>query len=805
MKSHVRVAVIGGGVVGCSVLYHLTKLGWRDVALLERKELTSGSTWHAAGGFHTLNGDPNIARLQGYTIKLYKEIEAISGVSCGLHQVGGLAIASTPERMDFIRAEAAKQQYMGLDSYMVGLDEIRRICPLMDVTGVLGGLYDPNDGHLDPSGTTNAYAAAARKQGAEIYRNTRVTDLRPRSDGAWDVVTEEGTIVAEHVVNAGGLWAREINAMAGVYLPILPMEHQYILTDQIEAVAALTKELPQSIDLDGESYMRQEGKTILLGVYEHGCKHWSLDGTPWDFGHELIAPDLDRMLEKLEVGFRRYPCLKDAGIRRIINGGMVFAPDGNPLVGPVPGMHGYWVACGVMAGFSQGGGVGLTLAEWMIEGEPSADVFGMDVARFSSWCSPGYTIDKTRENYQRRFALTFPNEHMPAGRPYKTTAAYDALKAENAVFGVARGLEHALYFAPKGETAAETPSFRRSNAFDTVAAECRAVREAVGLLEIANFAKYTVEGPGAEAWLSNLLANRMPREGRIVLTPMLSPKGRIIGDFTLAKTGPERFMLVGSYGAQDYHMRWFLQQLPESNGGVAVHNVTDAVAGFSIAGPKARELLSRLTRTDVSNVAFPFLSARWMDVGRVPAIVSRISYTGELGYEIYAYGVHQRALYETLREAGADLGLRPIGFYALNSLRLEKSFGAWSREYTPDYTPAMNGLARFVDLRKNAFIGRDAAQAASETPPAHRLAALVVDADGADVWGYEPVRRKDDVVGFVTSGGYAHHTGKSVALAYLKPEAFDGPGLTIEILGAHRPATIAPEPLYDPSGARMRS
>ncbi|MBX6323778.1 MAG: FAD-dependent oxidoreductase, partial [Rhodospirillaceae bacterium] len=572
MKSHVQAAVIGGGVVGCSVLYHLTKLGWRDVVLIERKELTSGSTWHAAGGFHTLNGDPNIARLQGYTIRLYEEIEAISGVSCGVHRVGGVTIASTPERMDFLRAEAAKQRYMGLDSVLVGPAEIRELCPIMDVSGVLGGLYDPNDGHLDPSGTTNAYAGAARKQGAEIYRNTRATDLKQRADGTWDVVTEAGTIHAEHVVNAAGLWAREVNAMAGVYLPILPIEHQYILTENIAAVAALGKELPMAIDLDGESYLRQEGRSILLGVYEHDCRPWAVDGTPWDFGHELIAPDLDRLLDKLTLGFRRYPCLKDAGIRRIINGAMVFAPDGNPLVGPVPGLRGYWVACGVMAGFSQGGGVGLTLAQWMVEGESEGDVLGMDVARFSGWCSPAYTLEKTRENYQRRFALTFPNEHLPAGRPYKTTSAYDRLRAENAVFGVVRGLEHALYFAPRGEPAVETPAFRRSNAFPAVAEECRAVREAVGLLEVANFAKYEVEGPGAEAWLSRLLANRMPREGRVVLTPMLSPKGRIIGDFTLARLGPARFLLVGSYGAQDYHMRWFLRHLPDT--GVRVRNVT---------------------------------------------------------------------------------------------------------------------------------------------------------------------------------------------------------------------------------------
>ena len=803
MKSHARAVVIGGGVVGCSVLYHLTRYGWRDVMLVERSELTSGSTWHAAGGFHTLNSDPNIAALQGYTIQLYKELEEISGEVCGLHHVGGITLACTPDRMDFLKAEVAKHRTMDMDTRIVGPDEIRDMVPVIDTAGVIGGLYDPLDGHLDPTGTTNAYAKAARLQGAEISLRNPVLELNPRADGGWDVVTQDGTIVAEHVVNAAGLWAREVGALAGLALPCLPMEHQYMVTDDIPEIYEREAEIPHVIDTEGESYLRQEGRGLVLGVYEQDCRHWALDGTPLDFGHELLPTDLDRMMDKLAVAYHRYPCLARAGIKRVINGGMVFAPDGNPLVGPVPGLRGYWCACAVMAGFSQSGGVGRTVAEWMIEGEPSANVFAMDVARFGDWCTKPYTVAKTRENYQRRFAISYPNEELPAGRPLLKTPAYDVWAAGNAVFGAAYGLEHVNYFAPLGEEAVEEPSFRRSNAFAAVGEECRAVRTAVGINEIHNFAKFEVTGPGAEAWLSRMLANHMPEEGRIVLSPMLSPKGRLLGDFTVARLGPARFRLTGSYLAQAYHMRWFESHLPES--GVAVRNVSTEQIGFQIAGPKARELLARATPENVSGAAFPFLHAREMLVGNCPATVCRLSFTGDLGYEITVDAGHQLALHEALTTAGEGLGLRPFGMRAMLSLRLEKSFGAWLREYRPDYTPAETGLDRFLDFNTGGFIGRDAALREKEFPPPRRLTTLVVDAADADVWGDEPVFKDGEVVGFVTSGGYAHFVEKSVALALVPQDGIaEGAEYEVEILGEMRPATLTTQPLFDPKGERMR-
>ncbi|MDX1434976.1 MAG: FAD-dependent oxidoreductase, partial [Gammaproteobacteria bacterium] len=494
MRSHAKVAVIGGGVVGCSVLYHLTKLGWSDVVLIERSELTSGSTWHAAGGFHTLNADTNMAALQGYTIRLYKELEELSGQSCGLHHVGGLTIATTPERLDFLKAARAKHRYMGLETELVGPGEIRELSPITNVEGVLGALYDPLDGHLDPSGTTQAYAKAARMQGAEIVLRNRVVELNPRGDGGWDVVTEQGTLHAEYVVNAGGLWAREVGALAGVYLPCHPMEHQYLVTDDIPEVYERDSELPHMMDPGGESYLRQEGRGLVIGMYEQPCELWAVDGTPWDFGHELLPDKLDRIADKLEVAFNRYPILERAGIKRVIHGPFTFAPDGNPLVGPVPGLRNYWAACAVMAGFSQGGGVGLALAEWMIEGEPSRDIFAMDVARFGDFCTRPYTRAKVRENYQRHFAISYPNEELPAARGLVTTPAYGIWLARNAVFGVVSGLAHVTYSAPAGAEPFEIPSFRRSNAFAVTGEECRAVREAVGINEIHNFGKYEVSG-----------------------------------------------------------------------------------------------------------------------------------------------------------------------------------------------------------------------------------------------------------------------------------------------------------------------
>ena len=805
MKSHAQVVVIGGGVVGCSVIYHLTKLGCKDVVLIERSELTSGSTWHAAGGFHTLNADTNMAALQGYTIELYRELEKISGQSCSLHHVGGLTLAATPERMDYLKSARAMHRHMGLNTELVTPEEIRKLSPITNTDGVLGALYDPLDGHLDPSGTTHAYAKAAQMQGAEIVLRCPVLETNAQADGSWQVVTEQGTIIAEQLVNAAGLWAREVAAMAGVYLPLHPMEHQYFATDDIAEIVNLGEELPHVMDPEGESYLRQEGNGLVIGFYEQNCVPWAVDGTRWDFGHELLDENLERIGDSMEFAFKRYPVLAEAGIKTIINGPFTFAPDGNPLVGPVPGLKNYWSACAVMAGFSQGGGVGLTLAEWMIDGEPGRDVFAMDVARFGDYCTPSYTRLKVRENYQKRFAVSYPNEELPAARPLDTTPAYGIWQQQNAVFGSAYGMEHVNYFAPAGEEPYENPSFRRSNAFHTVAEECLAVRNAVGINEVHNFGKYEIKGPGAFDYLNRVMAGKIPAVGRISLNPMLSGRGRIIGDFTVARLRDDVFQLTASFAAQAYHMRWFEQHLPET--GVTLENVSKTRIGFQIAGPNSRELLQRLTRADVSNDAFPFLAIREIDVGQCQAIVQRVSYTGDRGYEIYVPAHHQVALYQILSEAGKDLGFRPFGMRAMLSLRLDKSFGSWMREFKPDYMPLETGLDRFVDYTKEVdFIGKEAVLAEKQNGVSRKLCTFIVDAKDADANAWEPIWFDGNVVGYVTSGGFSHYSQKSIAFGFLPVELIaEGRRVEIEILGEMIPATSYSEPLFDPRNEYLRS
>ncbi|WP_071674973.1 GcvT family protein [Nioella nitratireducens] len=802
MKTSTRVCVIGGGVVGCSVLYHLTKLGWSDVMLLERSELTSGSTWHAAGGFHTLNGDTNMAALQGYTIRLYRELEELTGMSCGLHHVGGVTLADTPERFDMLKAERAKHRFMGLETEILGPDEIKAIAPITNVEGVLGGLYDPLDGHLDPSGTTHAYAKAARMGGATIETHCMVRETNQRLDGTWDVVTEKGTIHAEHLVNAGGLWAREVGAMAGCYLPLHPMEHQYLVTDDLPEIYEREVEHPHVMDPGGESYLRQEGRGLCIGFYEQPCRPWAVDGTPWGFGHELLPDDYDKIEDSIAFAWRRYPILERAGVKTVIHGPFTFAPDGNPLVGPVPGLRNYWSACGVMAGFSQGGGVGLTLAQWMVEGEPERDVFAMDVARFGRWITPGYTLPKVVENYQNRFSVTYPNEELPAARPFRTTPMYDIFDQMGAVWGQQYGLEVPNYFARGDEPRYETPSFRRSNAFDATAREVRAVREGVGINEVQNFGKYRVSGPGARGWLDRIMSGRIPKPGRMSLTPMLAPSGRLIGDFTVACLTETEFRVTASYGAQDFHMRWFEGQL---SGDVQVENISDRQTGFQIAGPCARDLLASVTRADVGPGAFRFMDVQRLPIGMCEAIVQRVSYTGDLGYEIYVDAMDQRALWHVLWAAGQEFGLKPFGMRAMMSLRLDKFFGSWMREFSPDYTPCETGMDRFIRWSKGDFIGKAAAEAERAAGAARKLCSFIVEAKDADVIAYEPIWLDGAVQGFCTSGGYSHYAGKSVAFGFVPTErAVEGLKVDIEILGEMRPARLVSDPLFDADGARMR-
>ena len=795
MQTTTRVAIIGGGVVGCSVLYHLTKLGWSDVMLLERSELTSGSTWHAAGGFHTLNGDTNMAALQGYTIKLYRELEAITGMSCGLHHVGGVTLADNQDRFDMLVAERAKHRYMGLETEIIGPDEIAKIAPVTNIDGIIGGLYDPLDGHLDPSGTTHAYAKAARMGGAHIETHCKVLSTTQRADGTWDLVTDKGAVHAEHIVNAAGLWAREVGAMAGVYFPLVPMEHQYIVTEDVPQISAIIDaggEHPHVMDPAGESYLRQEGRGLCIGFYEQTCRPWAVNGTSWDFGHELLANDFDKIEDSIAFAYKRFPALESAGVKSVIHGPFTFAPDGNPLVGPVPGMRNYWSACAVMAGFSQGGGVGLTLAQWMVEGEAERDVFAMDCARFGSWITPGYTVPKVIENYQRRFSVSYPNEELPAARGLRRTPMYDHFSTMGAVWGAQFGLEVPNYFAQAGEARFETPSFRRSNAWDAVKREVKAVRSAVGINEVHNFSKFSVSGPNTRAWLDRIMAGRIPQIGRLSLTPMLSPKGKLIGDFTVSCIREDLFQLTASYGSQAYHQRWFEQNMAP---GVTLQNISDQRTGFQIAGPQAAKVLQACTTANVADIKF--LDVIELVVGSTACLVQQVSYTGDHGFEIYCDPMAQRALWDTLWEAGQPYGITPFGMRAMMSLRLDRFFGSWLSEFSPDYTAAETGLDRFIRFSKNVdFIGRSAAEAERLTPPERQLVVFEVEARAADVVAYEPVFINGTVQGFCTSGGYSHHAEKSIAFALVPRTAVkDDLRVEIEILGQLRPARRLLEPL----------
>ena len=804
MKDQARVAVIGGGVVGCSILFHLAKMGWKDVVLLERDELTSGSSWHAAGQIHTISSDPNISRLQDYTINLYKEIEETSGHSVGMHSTGGYYLASNQSWYDYLKRERSKARSMGLEQEFVSLDEVVEKHPLINPENYVAALWDPLDGDIDPSGVTYAYAKSARVHGAEFYTHTPVIETNQRVDGSWDVVTEKGNIHAEHIVNAGGLWARELGRMSGIHLPVVPMEHHYLITEEIDKITSLPEgqRLPACIDYEANIYFRQERSGLLLGTYEPQSTPWSLDGTPQTFGHDLLEPDLDRIADRLALAFERIPSLQNAGIKDTINGPFVFSPDGNPMIGPVPGMKNYWTAVGVMAGFCQAGGVGKTLAEWMIEGEPSIDVWAMDIARFGDFATPEWGVIKSSENYERRFVMTFPNETLPKGRRQKTTSIYDRLTQKGAVWQDSFGLENALWFAASPEDAYEEPTFHRSRSHGYVAKEVEAVRASVGASEVANFANHKFTGKGAKAFLNKVLAGRIPGPGRVNLTPMLLESGKLNGDLTVTCIDEETFYLFGSSVAQNMHLRWFEMHL-EGVQDVLYQNMTDDFHGIAISGPNSRELLSRLTREDVSSEAFKFRDIKDTFIGGVPALCVRISFTGELGYEIYVAPQYQLKLFEAIEEAGADLNLKWFGGRALMSMRLEKSWGAWTMDFRPDFTLMESGLDFFVDWDKD-FIGKKAALIEKKNGPSKKLSVIHIDTE-TDVSGDEAVMHNGECVSYITSGGYGHSVKKSLAMTYLPVELIDSNAkLEVEILGEFREAFIVMEPLYDPSGSKMR-
>ncbi|MEL6884380.1 MAG: FAD-dependent oxidoreductase [Pseudomonadota bacterium] len=803
MRTHAQAVVIGGGVIGCSILYHLTKLGWTDVVLLERDELTSGSTWHAAANIHGLHDSTNISRIQHYTMGLYKELEQETGQGCGVFQPGSLYLAQTEDRVHQLHLQAAKARLYGMNFHEIDRAEAERLHPLIDFDRIRCIMWEPDGGNVDPSGVTNAYGAGARAKGAEIVRFCPVTGTEQQPDGTWIVRTEKGDIATPWVVNAAGLWGREVAAMAGIEMQLLPTEHQYFVTETIAEIAAMDRRLPSVADRDGEYYLRQEGQGLLVGAYEKDVRFWAEDGTPQGFGHELFADDLERIEDNMLRAIDRVPAVGNAGIKRVINGPMIWSPDSNVLFGPVPELTGYFCCNGIIPGFSQSGGMGLLAAQWMVEGETHYDMFPWDMARFGTWAGKAFTKARVGDQYAHRFKIHFPGEERDAGRPVRTRPVHDMQRDMGARMGLNYGWEHPLYFGDAPDTA----GFTRQPWWNVVGDECRMLRDRGGIIDISNFAKYRVAGPEAEEWLNALFANRMPRAvGRSCLTPLIGKRGGIAGDFTVTRLAADEFWVIGSGMAERYHQRFFRAvPLP---GGTTFESLTDTVCGFNVAGPDSRALLQRMTNASLSNDDFPFMRSQRIDIAGVSVMALRVSFTGDLGWELHCRTEDQARLYAALIQAGRDLGIGPVGSRALMSLRVEKGYGSWSREYSPEYWPQEVGLDRLVKLDKD-FLNKAAVEQVMAQPARETLVVLALDADGtdasrADATGGEPIFRNGQGIGRVTSGAYGYWVGQSLALGFVR-DAGPGDRVEVMVLGQPHGATILDAPPFDADGQRLRS
>ena len=802
MRTHAQAVVIGGGVIGCSILYHLTKLGWRDVVLLERDELTSGSTWHAAANIHGLHDHTNVTRIQNYTMELYRALEEETGQSCGVFQPGSLYLAQSEAREHQLRLQAAKARYFDLKFHEVTRAEAEALHPLVNYDGIRCIMFEPSGGNVDPSGVTNAYAAGARQNGAEIHRFTPVTGTEVLPNGRWIVRTPEGDIETNWIVNAAGLWGREVAALAGLTLPLQPTEHQYFVTETIAEIAGMDRRLPSVADRDGEYYLRQEGQGLLIGAYERDYKFWAEDGTPLDFAHDLFPDDLERIEENMLRAIDRLPAVGEAGIKRVINGPMIWSPDANVLFGPHPDRQNYFCCNGIIPGFSQSGGMGLMAAQWMVEGESQYDMFVWDVARFGEWADGAFTKAKVGDQYAHRFSIHFPNEERPAGRPMRKRPAYEAQKARGAVFGLNYGWEHPLYYAQDVD---ESAGFTRQPWWDVVGAEARMLRDSAGIIDISNFAKYRVSGDGATAWLDAVFANRMPKAvGRSCLAPVIGVRGGIVGDFTVTKLDDETFLIIGSGAAERYHKRFF-DAVPRP-ASVRFESQTEAVCGFNVAGPNSRELLQRMTNASLATPEFPFMRSRQISLAGIDVLALRVSFTGDLGWEIHCKAEDQLALFDALIETGEPFGAGPVGSRALMCLRIEKGYGSWSREYSPEWWPQESGLDGLIKLDKD-FLNKDAYVALKDKPPREVLSIIEVleTPMHADATGGEPIFTPEGKpAGRVTSGGYGYSVGKSLALGYLRDVA-PGDPVDVMILGQPHKGVVLAEPPFDPKGEKLRA
>ena len=838
MKTHARVVVIGGGVVGVGTLYHLAKKGWSDVVLIERKELTSGSTWHAAGLLPLFNLSYSVGQIHKYSVKLYDSLEAETGQHVGFKKVSNIRLARTKDRWDEFMYYAGVAETIGVKVNMLTPQQVKEIWPLCETDGLLGAIQHPDDGYIQPADLTQAMAKGARARGAEIYRNTTVTGIEQKPNGEWIVKTDQGDITCEHVVSASGNFARKTGAMVGLDIPVIPVEHQYIVTEPHPLIRERqAKGLPEMgvlREADSSWYMREENGGLLLGPYEHGAPCCYMDGPSDQSEYELFQEDLDRLAPHIETAITRVPAFGEVGIKKVYNGAIAYTPDGSPIIGPAWDKKNFWLNEGHSFGVTAAGGAGWQLAEWIVEGEPSIDMMGVDPRRFGPYATRGYLKTKNEEAYANVFTPHYPDEERSAARPLKRTPVYDRMKELGAVFGSVYGWERPGWFAPKDYALTkeqlaspdvltnhnhapatddgrivEKWSFRRSNYFPFVGEECRNVMNNVAIQDMSAFAKMEVSGPGARDWLESILANKIPKKmGRIALCHLLTPRGGVRSEFTVYEWAPGRFYLV-SAGAYERHDHDYLRKLAPTDGSVRLNAITTRFGVLVLAGPNSRKVLQKLTDSDLSNEAFPWLSGKEISVGNCTAHALRVNFVGELGWEFHHPIEQQIALFDALMEAGKEFGIRPYGIKAMSSLSIEKSYRLVPRELSIEYNAYESGLDRFVHPNKGQFIGRDALVEAKQNGLGWNFVTMEVHGVGdgdSDARGSEPIYRNGQLVGRATNGGYGFRVNKSLALGMVKPEhSAIGTELEIKILGKVFKATVIPESPYDPDNKALRA
>ena len=808
MKSSARVVIVGGGMMGVGLLYHLVEEGWTDTVLIEKGELTSGSTWHAAGQCPSFAGNYNMAKIHHYSNTLYPKLESMTGQSAGWHGCGGIRLATTREEVDWFKHVQGFAANVGFHMEIISPEEIRKLNPWLDTTGVYAGAHTTDDGHVDPASACNAMAIGARKMGATIYRRNRVLSINRRANGEFEVITEQGSIIAEHVVNAGGCYAREVGNMIGVETPITNMEHQYLVTEALEEFKHLDTELPVMRDPYTAGYYRQEQKSGLIGIYEHvnSREAWSASGgrPEWAAENELFGEDLDRILPWLEKAMERMPIFANAGIKKVINGAIPHTPDGNPLLGPAPGLRNFWQCCGSSIGIAQGAGSGKYLAQWMVYGQSEINMRGFDPRRFGAYANADYTRAKSFDDYEHMFETPLPGREIEAGRPNRVTPLFAKLKARGAVYTEVFGWERPKWFSLDGRS--EHLAYRRNNLHEVIAAECRAVRERVGVMDFSSFAKFDVTGAGAEALLDRLTANKLPQKtGGINLTHVLSDAGMIEGEFTITRLADDRFFVLSGAGTE-LEVIDKLTNAARDSSDASVTNVSEVFGMLVLAGPNSRQLLSRITKADLGNSSFRWLSGQEIDIAGVPCRALRVNYVGELGWELHAPMAQLETLYDAIWQAGADLGIADFGSYAVNSLRMEKAYRGLGAELTNEITLIEADCERFYAPEKGSFNGRDATEDRRAEGVETRLVYAEMEATNSDIYGGEPIYHEAEVVGVCTSGGYGHYTQKSLAFAYVAPQ-YSTPGtvLEVQVLGERRRLTVLAQPVYDPDSSRSKA